>query len=320
MPLPRAIVDLEEYTESWNWLLYGPAGIGKTTLAAQLDNNLILAVEKGTSRKGTNTLARGKNVKVWPINSLADLEEAYLYLKNEDHPFKVTTIDTGTALQIQTMKEILDLAHERNPEKFDRDVAQLQDYLKMQKMFKRIVNDFNDLPINVLWIAHMMEYENGDGDIETLPAFDGKEAKMARFMCHTPDVVTYYYEKADKPVKDGKKIVTPEVLRRRMLFKNAGGKFAKTRFDVFGTFVDMTIGGKQETNFKDLAEKINNPDSTNSVASGSITATTSAEPPAEGFFITGDENQVARNAEQDNNNNQEQTKIRKFRAVTNEED
>lgn len=321
MPLPRAIVDIEEYKESWNWLLYGPAGIGKTSLAAQLDNNLILSVEKGTARRGTKPLPKGKNVKVWPIPNLKEFEAAYDYLNNESHPFKAVTIDTGTALQEMTMKEILEVAHNKNPEKFDRDVAQLQDYLKMQKMFKRMVNDFNDLPINTLWIAHMMEYENGDGDVETLPAFEGKDAKMARFMCHTPDVVTYYYEKVDKAVKKDGEIVRPATSRRRLLFKAADFKFAKTRFDVFGVVVDMTIGEKNEVTFNDLAERIDNPDSTKSFGSGSMSKVADDDDSAETEVTTADaleaikETQIAIA-----NDGIEQTKTRKFRAVSNEEE
>jgi len=73
-------------------LMYGPPGIGKTSLAAEFDAPVFLQVEEGTP--GDLELdSFGK------IESFGQLMEALGVLYTEDHAFKTVVVDSVTELE-----------------------------------------------------------------------------------------------------------------------------------------------------------------------------------------------------------------------------
>lgn len=222
--LPAAIVDLSEYTESQNWLVYGDSGIGKTVLIGQLPNLLILAVEPGT----VSAARRGSKGKVWPIKTWQELEEAYEWLEaNPDHGFDWVAVDSAKAMQTIGMRMILAEEYAKNPAKRHPDVPQIQDHLRMQLMFKRIVMDMNALPVNVCWTAIAMMKEDQEGDEIVLPAIQGKDYEVAQWFCAEQAVVAYYgLQQAGKKGQ--------EVQERYLLLQKDDPYFAKNRYDTRG--------------------------------------------------------------------------------------
>lgn len=77
--IPRA--RMSEYT----WLIYGQPGIGKTSLANDFDNPLILACEPGTKHLECYSVA----IKDWN-----DIRQVVSALQNDSHEFKTIVIDT----------------------------------------------------------------------------------------------------------------------------------------------------------------------------------------------------------------------------------
>lgn len=291
MSLPRAIIDLEEYTESINALVYGPSNAGKTTLAGQLPNNLILATEQGTVSAARSS-TKAKNVKVWEIKKWSDLEEAFVYLRDEDHPFEWVTIDSLTNMQQMMLREILGVANEKRPTGTDIDIPQIQDYQKWQNMFKRFVTDFNGLPINVLWTAQTMELEDSDGEEIVLPFIQGKKGEISRWVCAQMHLVMHYSKKKRKKEDDA--------VVRRLLFEEHKGNFAKDRY---GIFPRVVVVAKDDEQLSDLGKLMQ-----------SIKLKPTAKPEKKTEKVT--EPEEEKESKEEQQPTQKTTKTTKFRAVS----
>src|ERR1700741_1220407 len=84
-----------------NILIYSQPKRGKTTLLAALRGNLILDFQHGT-----DWMVSGKlQPYVWHIERFDEWEEAYNYLRNDEHPFKWVSLDTTTKLTNLSLRE-----------------------------------------------------------------------------------------------------------------------------------------------------------------------------------------------------------------------
>ena len=151
MALHSAIVELDEFTESMNFLVYADPGTGKTVLGGTAPRALILRAENGA----LSAKRQGSKAKVWPIKSWSDFEAAYDWLEDNPDAFEWVVIDSITKLQELCIRGILDKAVADNPSR-DLDIPAIQDHYKWQLLMKRYVVMFNDLPINTLWLALAM--------------------------------------------------------------------------------------------------------------------------------------------------------------------
>lgn len=233
--LPRAIIDLEDYTESINVLIYGDSGVGKTVLAGTAPKCLILAVEPGT----ISAKRQGSKAKMWPIKHWSDFEQAYNFLRDNPDAFDWVVIDTATAVQTKALRAILENAVKQNPSR-DPDIPAIQDHQKWQNIMKRFVVDFNELPINVIWTAQAMRKEDQEGDDLVLPLLLGKDYEISSWFCAQMHVVGYYGLKTLTKKKKGKdnEEVKEKVEVRRLLVQPAPPYFAKDRYDALGKWVD----------------------------------------------------------------------------------
>lgn len=209
---------MNEYSESQNWCVYGDSGIGKTVLLGQLPNALILAMEKGT----VSAARRGSNNKVWPIRKWDDLVKAYDWIEENPKRFDWIGIDSATDMQRKGMRGILRQQLEKKPAR-DPDIPELQDYLRLQQIFQRFVEDFNDLPVNICWTATAMFKEDQEGEEVVLPAITGKDYQVAQWFCAQQDVVAYY---GLEPVSK-----KSEEMKRYLLLQKSPPYFAKNRYD-----------------------------------------------------------------------------------------
>lgn len=253
--LPRAIVDLDDYTESKNILIYGDTGTGKTILTGQLPGKvLVLSSEGGTivikrymQRMGQND---AKRFKVWPIRRWDDLEDAYTYLRDGGaDDWDWIAIDSLTSLQHRALRAAMETAVKRNPEKRDIDLPDKGEHQKHQNATKRMVQDFNELPVNVLWLAQSMYREDRDGNEIVLPFVMGKDYEVSSFVCANVHAFGCYLKQPSK-TKAGE-------TRRVLLwdsFADAGGvnHWAKDRYQVLPKFVVMADGDEQKNSLGDL--------------------------------------------------------------------
>lgn len=102
------IVDVnEEQPDFGRWLILGPQGGGKTTLAStigELGKTLFIDLmgEKGT--KSFRNAPYAKNIDVIRPESITALDDVFWALDKEGHPYKAVVIDSLTAAQKMTMR------------------------------------------------------------------------------------------------------------------------------------------------------------------------------------------------------------------------
>lgn len=241
------VISLDEDEDTFNLMVYGAAGSGKTVFAGSDDNVLFLAPEDD----GTISAKRqGSTAKKWTVNSFSDLVEALDRIEDNideaKKDIKWIAIDSITRMQKETMRAILEAAVEENPER-DPDIPQMQDWQKYQNMFLRIVQGFNDLPINVIWTALVRSEEDEEGDDFLVPDIQGKGYQMA--MTVASYMTSYGCIKAEeKIVKRNGEVVRDENgepkkrVVRTITWTDTGSIRGKDRTDVLAPkTVDLTL-------------------------------------------------------------------------------
>lgn len=223
---PPAILDLEDTIESINMLIYGDSGIGKTVFTGELNERLLIL---STDTGGTTSARRmGSKAKLWHIKTWTDLLAAYEYLEDNPDAFDWVSIDTMTEMQTLCLRHILELAVKSNAQR-NPDVPQIQDHQEYQNRFKRFVDLFNALPINTIWVAHVMTTEDDEGDDVKLPLLHGGKSwiKIARTTCAKMNVVGFMELREDD-----------EEDVRRIYWQPKPEFFAKDRYACLGKFTD----------------------------------------------------------------------------------
>lgn len=232
--LPSDIIDMEDFEESTNALIYADSGVGKTVFSG--DAGLIICTEKGA----ISAKRLGKKAKLWRAHTWEDVQAAYRWLKNNPYVFRWVAIDSGTEMQALLLRDILDKELEGNERNRDEDVPQIQDHQKWQLKFKRFIKAFCDLPCNVLFTALAMNVEDEEGNALVVPQFQGKGYQISSWVCAQMSVVGYM-KKVNVKKKVGDETVVEEV--RRIFFQhrklpNDATIFAKDRYNVLGKFKD----------------------------------------------------------------------------------
>jgi hypothetical protein len=238
------IIDLEDYTESINMCIYSDSGVGKTVFAGT-DNVLFLALK---AEKGTISAKRmGSKGKVWKINDWNELDDAYDWLyEHPNHGFDWVVIDSVTAMQKQLMASILERDHKANPKR-NIDRPEIQNWQEFYNGFDRMVVAFNDLPVNVLYLATVMQNEDPEGEEVVIPNLYGRGSgySVSAGFCASLMVVGYLYKEVT-----GKKEQATSV--RKIQFDNLPPIFAKDRYNCLPRFYTVSEGTKQVGNLRDI--------------------------------------------------------------------
>lgn len=193
--LPPDIEDLEDFTESINILCHADTGAGKTVLWSRLPNVLILAVEEGavSAKRWERDHPRASSlgiIKVVKVRAWSKLVEMYEWLRDNDHPFEWIIIDSITAAQSRCLRAIMDKAVADNPKR-DPDIPAIQDHFKWQLSMKRMVTDFNELPVNIVWLARSMNKEDPDGNDIVVPLIEGKDYQISAWVSGEVHLLCY---------------------------------------------------------------------------------------------------------------------------------
>ncbi len=172
------VIDMEEFDESINLLVYAESGIGKTVFGAMgPKGTLILRIEKGT----LSAKRMGSTAKVIKLNTWKEIEATQRWLRDgayKDYSWLV--FDSLHVMQEKMWRGIMDKVVEGNSTR-DMDIPAQPDHLKMQMMIRRFMTLFCDLPINCLFLAQPMNIETADGEEMVLPMIDGKKGALARY-------------------------------------------------------------------------------------------------------------------------------------------
>src|SRR6478609_9503521 len=152
---------------------------------SRLPNVLILALEEGTvsAKRWERTHPRPKSagiIKVWKCPTLEDFVKAYEWV----------LIDSVTAAQSRILRAIMRDVVKNNKTR-DPDIPAIQDHFKWQLMLKRMVTDWNELPVNVVWLARSMNKEDPEGEDIVVPLIEGKDYQISAWVCGEMHLVCY---------------------------------------------------------------------------------------------------------------------------------
>lgn len=235
--LPPEIVSLEDVAPHPNILVFGKSGVGKTVLAGSDDRVLILNCEN----EGVLSAKRlGSKAKQWNCPTFKDFEKAVNWLKRQAEqgnsiPFDWVVVDTLTTLQKNLMRDILDTVIAAKPMR-DADIPDRPEYLKNQLVLGRIVKELNDLPVNTLWLAHVMSQQDPEGEEFMYPAVQGGKYVLAQQILAM--MTSYGYMFVKQRTKDGKPVVLngKRIRDRFIMWETSGSMQGKDRTNVLGEY------------------------------------------------------------------------------------
>lgn len=163
-------VRLSELPATTDMLVYGPPKLGKTTFALtaqdvpEMGNYLHVAIEKKGDETirytypDTNVLYTSVDDNGRPLETdLAKWERfEYIYeeLRAGGHGFDTVALDTLDELQAINISAIMEETPSVQEGKQDKDIPSKREYGKSRTQMKRVIRMFQDLPMNVIWIAH----------------------------------------------------------------------------------------------------------------------------------------------------------------------
>lgn len=133
-------------------LVYGPAGIGKTTLASEFPSPVFLQIEDGTPA-GVELTSFGK------IDTFQQLIEALGALYTEEHDYKTVVVDSVTELQKLVFAETCARGDDKgNPKTNIEDFGYGKGYVYALRVWQEFLDGINalraDKNMTIVLIAH----------------------------------------------------------------------------------------------------------------------------------------------------------------------
>lgn len=185
--LPAFIEDIEDFSEPINIMCHGHTGAGKNRLWGRLPKLVVLAIEEGTVsiKKAGITGVKVIRCRSWP-----DIVRAYEWLEEHPDEFDWVMIDSITKAQALCIRHIMKLVVQANPNR-DPLIPAQGDHFKWQLSIKQLVMDFNELPMNTIWLARSMVKEDPDGDEIIVPSIEGKDYGISAWVCGEMSLLCY---------------------------------------------------------------------------------------------------------------------------------
>lgn len=245
MAKPKEIQPLGQRGTKAKVMLVAPPGFGKTVFGASADGVLFLT----TDPEGTESAYfMGLEAEEWEARVSRDAYDCIEWLEGGGHEeYEWLVVDNVGQLQKMFRKRSMDRARANNPNR-DEFVPGLDDHQRSQIEIEEFVKRVNEIPMNILWIAHQELNEDGDGEIFYSPAIHGQKGAVAQAICGLMKIICYG-ELVD-PEEEGGDVT------RRFWFSKYGPFSGKDRFDAFGPYLDDLTLGKLDEIIKMKRKKV----------------------------------------------------------------
>ena len=136
--------------------VFAPAGAGKTTFLGSLQEDPRTSPCLGLDFEGGTESLAGLDIDVADIHNWDDFNEAYEILADPNCPYKSCFIDSISEVHKWIL---LTLLKEAGPTRKDPDLIEMLDYNKATVLMRRLLREFRDLPMHVVYAAHAKELE-----------------------------------------------------------------------------------------------------------------------------------------------------------------
>lgn len=241
---PSAITKLSDAPSMGkrNWLIYGDSGLGKTVLAGTAPKALFLTVEAAGTESAKE---QGSAADEWVTDTWEEILTAYKWLKEGG----AKSYDTVIVDSLSEMEEACwrDHLEKMADAKSTRNIYKpaLEDYQVIGNKIKRLVNQFNRLPANVIYTAHAMRVDVEDTITEEdttllMPLLgSAKNGTLSQKVCAMVTLVGLLTVRVPKKkTGDGEEEDTKAEPFRRLYLQGNSRFIAKTRHSALGKFVD----------------------------------------------------------------------------------
>ena len=180
-------------------ILFGKPKAGKTTLAAALDNNLIIDLEGGSE------FLEALAVQARSVKDLGDIANAIREIKKETgkYPYKYITIDNATRLEEICLPYAKTLYKQTSVGKnyAGDDVRTLPNgsgYMYIRQAVRKVIDMFKELCEEFILVGHVKDVQiDKDGEEVSEMALD-LVGKLSSIICGESDAVGYMYRKKNE--------------------------------------------------------------------------------------------------------------------------
>lgn len=156
----KGIVPVGEAMPFAKVLLYGRNGKEKTRTAAKSGLNTIIF---DINEEGTRSVSSYPNTHVRTIKKWEEFVWGYWYLKEGNHDHEVAIIDTMTQLQKVCMRQVLNEAEDRDPNR-PPNAPERRQWLQMTETLRPFIYDFRNLPMHVVFVCQERLDKGSDED------------------------------------------------------------------------------------------------------------------------------------------------------------
>lgn len=194
--------DVGEAFEHLKILAYGQNGKGKTRFGAS-GPRPVLVID--CNEHGSLSIRNYEGVKIFPLETWADIDLAYWYLHKNSDGFQTVVIDTVTSLAQLCMKFVLGDEASRDPTK-DPMMPGKREWGKVGELMRTEILKFRNLPMHTVFLAQERRGFTEDDD-EAPEVFPEVSPSVRTTLTASVDIIgrMYVKEVVSKAEEGGKK-------------------------------------------------------------------------------------------------------------------
>ncbi|RTK96921.1 MAG: hypothetical protein EKK64_02670 [Neisseriaceae bacterium] len=190
MELPKDIIKASAINPK-TLIVYSKPKVGKTTLFANLKNNLIIDIENGSDYLDALKIK---------ANNIEELYEIGKKIKEAGNPYQYITLDTVTALEEMVLPLALKMYKNTAMGNTFRgtNVLTLSNgagYFYLREAFFKVINFIETLAPNIILLGHVKDKMISDNGELVSPMSIDLTGKIKSIVCANADSIGYLYRK-----------------------------------------------------------------------------------------------------------------------------